>query len=263
MADLALLRARLAALSGTGRQELETTIPFGIPALDGRLPWGGLKRAGLYEVEGDAGPALGFCLALARLVAGSGGILLWCATRRQDLERGALYGPGLGPFGLAPDRLLSVRTRTAREALWTLEEGLRSRGIAAAIGALDEVPMIASRRLQLAAESNGAAAFLLLNAPRGRAPSAALARWSVAAAPGRAAANGTPNVRPGIWRVELARCRGGGVGTWLMEWNDETHRLALAASPRDRSRLPAPPRAAEASPGDGRGAERPRLRLRG
>jgi protein ImuA len=264
MSALAPLRARLAALAGIGPQSIEGTITFGVPALDGALPWGGLKRAGLYEVEGDPGPALGFCLALAQRAADPRGLVLWCATRRQDSERGALYGPGLGAFGLAPSRLLLVRARNGREALWTLEEGLRCRSVSVAIGAVDEVPMVASRRLQLAAESNGATAFLLLDARPARAPSAAFARWRVAAAPGPPASDGpVKRVRPGIWRLELARCRGGAGGVWHVEWNDETHSFALAAAASDRSRALAPSGAADESLGDDRDAGRTRLRARG
>src|SRR4051812_23375327 len=114
------------------------------------------------------------------------GPVLWC------LKRPDLYGPGLLAHGLDPARLVLVCAKRDDELLWAIEEGLRTPGLAAVVGEIGRLPMVAGRRLQLAAERSGVTAFLL---PRWRngaeamaereRPSAAVTRWRVAALPSR------------------------------------------------------------------------------
>src|SRR5579875_185666 len=207
--DFAALKARLAlAVETAGANPL----PLGaLPAL---------PRTGLQEIAGDAA-AGGFCAALAGLLAGRSGFVLWCTPDQALRERGALYGPGLAAGGLDPVRLVVVNPRQARDALWTLEEALRSGACAVAIGELEALPPIAARRLQLAAEAHGAAALVLLPL-RAQGAAVGVTRWRVTAAPS------------GAWRVELVRCRSGASGTWLVEWNHATHRFDLAAVSGER-----------------------------
>ena len=221
---------------------------FGVGAIDSRLPGGGLARGALHEITAmDPGAATGFCAALlARLAAArpqpGGGRVLWCARRRL-LEAGALYGPGLARFGLAPERVTVVQTGRDADALWVMEEALRCRRLAAVVGEAGNITLTESRRLQLAAETGGVTAILLRPPPRRGAhpPSAALTRWRVAAAPvaDRTDSGGeaqTPDMP--CWQAELFRCRGGTPGQWLMEWRDETGDFALAAPVRHRPAVP-------------------------
>src|SRR5205807_8543730 len=83
------------------------------------------------------------------------GPVLWC-LRRPDL-----YGPGLMTYGLDPARLVLVSAARDEEILWAMEEGLRTRGLAAVIGEVGRLPMVAGRRLQLAAERSGVTALVL------------------------------------------------------------------------------------------------------
>ncbi|MDX1422771.1 MAG: hypothetical protein R3322_06510, partial [Kiloniellales bacterium] len=113
---------------------MAAVVPLGVPAIDGHLPEGGLRLAGLHEIAGareewDDAVVAGFCLALlGRLAAargaGGAGPVLW-AARRVDL-----YGPGvaglMGPRTPYPGRLILVRARRDDEVLWALEEGLRA-----------------------------------------------------------------------------------------------------------------------------------------
>ena len=82
-------------------------------------------------------------------------MVLWC------LPRPDLYGPGLAAHGLDPGRVVLVRASRDAEILWAMEEGLRAPGIVAVVGEIGSFPMVASRRLQLAAERSGITAFLL------------------------------------------------------------------------------------------------------
>ena len=136
-------------------------LPFGVAAVDRALPGGGLARGAVHEILGQGGDeedgaaAAGFAAGiLARL--GDGDAVLWC-LRRPDL-----YGPGLAAHGLDPARLVLVPRRATTDILWALEEGLRARrGLAAVVGEVGRLPMVASRRLQLAAERSGVTALLL------------------------------------------------------------------------------------------------------
>jgi protein ImuA len=245
-------------------------LPFGIAALDRALPGGGLALGALHEIMGagadeeDAAAAAGFAVGIAgrlsavdslqkqRDAAGSGTIL-WC------LKRGDLYGPGLAAHGLDPARIVLVRAVRDDDILWALEEGLRTSsslgGIAAVIGEIGRLPMVAGRRLQLAAERSGIPALLLRRwrtgaqaaAERAR-PSAAVTRWRIAplpswpeaGEPGPAGLIGQPR-----WRVELLRCRGAEPAAWNMEVADASGLVRLSAELADR---PAAPRRLAAQP---------------
>lgn len=213
--ELATLKARLALATGA--------IPAATLSLGDALP--ALQRGGLHEIEGDAA-ASGFCAACAGLLAGSHGFVFWCAPHLMWHEAGVLYGSGLAARGLDPARLIIANPYHARDALWTMEEALRSGIFTAVIGETEALPPIAARRLQLAAEAHGTAALLLL--PFG-APGIAVgvSRWRVASAPG------------GPWHVELVRHRGGPSGIWLVEWNNATHRFDLVAVSGERLDAPA------------------------
>src|SRR5262249_7394643 len=150
-----------------------------------------------------------------------------------------LYGPGLAAHGLDPARLAIVRASRDDEILWAIEEGLRAgpaSGLVAVVGEVGRLPMVAGRRLQLAAERSGIPA-LLLRRWRGGAeaanernrPSAAMTRWRVTP---RSSATGTLPLKNPLprwgrggrnwigrpqWWVELLRCRGGMSAAWDLE----------------------------------------------
>ena len=209
------------------------TVTLGVADIDRHLPWGGLPRGALHEVIAeDPGAGVGFAAVLAaRLAKSTDGMVLWCEGART-LDAGALYAPGLKRFGLAPERVICVRARADRDALWALEEGLGG-GLAAVVGEVGAVTLTESRRLQLAAEAAGVTALLLRPPAAAAVPAAALTRWRLGTLPG-ATTPGMPGVGRARWRAELFRCRGGAAHAWEMEWRDETGDLALAAPLRDR-----------------------------
>ena len=202
-------------------------LPFGVAAIDRALPGGGLALGAVHEILGidgdeeDGAAACGFIAGLlARLRMGP---VLWC------LKRPDLYGPGLLAHGLDPARLVIVTAPRDEDILWAIEEGLRAPGLVAVIGEIGRLPLVAGRRLQLAAERSGITAFLLRRwrnseeAARERErPSAAVTRWRIAALPAREVDDlrlrqliGQPR-----WRVELLRCRGGVPAQWVVESGD-------------------------------------------
>ena len=264
-ARLAALRAQVRALeqgAARGGAQEGRSLPLGVADLDRHLPGGGLSLAGLHEIEGlraewDDGAATGFCLGLlARLFAARPqgphhgalwGPVLWVSRWRD------LYAPGLAAFGIDPGRLILVRARSETDVLWAMEEGLRCAELAAVVGEAEALDRTAGRRLQLAAEAGGIPGFVLHRrlrpARQGSAPSGALTRWRVAAAPaarvacpaGRPLYGAAGDHLPGRarWAIELLRCRGAGPGQWDLEWDDATGGVALAAALRDRPLAPA------------------------
>jgi protein ImuA len=201
-------------------------LALGAPALDARLPGGGLPLGALHEIEGlrgdwDDGAVTGFCLAiLARLFEVRDGPVLWVSSL------GDLYGPGLAAQGLDSERFFFARASNEAERLWALEEGLREPSLAAVVGEVETLSDRAGRRLQLAAEKSGVSVFILkrglVPAARRRHTGAAATRWRVTAAPSRD--DGRLDRRaPGAaaWSVELVRCRGAAPGAWRLSWGDE------------------------------------------
>jgi protein ImuA len=207
---LAALRARVARLERGAPGPAPEPLSL-CPVLDAGLPQGGLARGGLHDLtfppEEAAGAATGFA---AVLLGRAGGHVFWIA------EEPDAWPPGLARFGLDPAALVLVRARGA-DALWAMEEALRSPAAAGALLVLTRPPdLTAERRLMLAAQTGGGIG-LLLRPESGEAPGAALTRWRVASLPGRGAARhdlGDP-----CWQVELLRCRGGRPGAWVLSWS--------------------------------------------
>jgi protein ImuA len=169
------------------------------------------------------------------------GPVLWC------LKRPDLYGPGLMAHGLDPALLVLVGAPRDDAILWAMEEGLRTQGLAAVVGEIGRLPMVAGRRLQLAAERSGVTALVLRRWRNGEEaarererPSAALTRWRVASLPSfdEPRLRDDPRLRHLIgrprWRVELLRCRGGVPALWNVEVADATGHVCLSAELADR-----------------------------
>lgn len=213
-----------------------SALPFGIGAVDGRLPEGGIALGALHEVTGTGlGTVHGAAATLfvAGILARLKGPVLWCLRARD------LFAPALAGAGLHPDRVVYVEAGDDKTVLLVMEEGLRQGGLAGVVGEASRLPMTESRRLQLAAEVSGVGAWVIRRWRRAErsvefaAPTAAATRWRIASLPS------TPLPMPGIgrarWRVELVRCRGGGPATWELEACDAQGRLALPADLADRS----------------------------
>jgi len=225
IADLAALRS-LISQRAPGLPAV-IPCPLGLPALDAALG-GGLPRACLQEVipaDGGASAAGFAAFLLGRLVSQAeerGRGVLWAS-----LGEGDLYPPGLARFGLDPAAMILLSAPSPAELLWAMEEALRSPALAGVVGEVDRIDLTAGRRLQLAAAAGGGVGFLLLRADRPPAAvSTAALRWRVGAGPDRS------------WHVELLRRRGGRPGAWILEREDETDRLIVAAELGDGSAAP-------------------------
>jgi protein ImuA len=240
---LTALRERVSKLA-RGSVGGHGVLPFGVSAVDAKLPDGGLVRGTLHEIGGlggdeeDGAVAAAFLAGiLARLAPPTP--VLWC------LAADDLYGPGLVARGLAPQRIISVRARDDRTVLEAMEDGLKVPALAAVVGEVGALPLTASRRLQLAAANSGVTAFALRRWRTGTraeaertAPVAATTRWRVSALPSQPI-DGEPGLGRLLWNVELTRCRGGVPAHWILEACDATGHVALAAELADRAPAPA------------------------
>ena len=241
IAELRRTLERMESHAGAGLGAL----PFGIPAIDERLPWGGLALGHLHEVM-EGGPASEYAglatLFAAGILARLSGPVLWCLRGRD------LFAPALSRVGLHPDRLIFCETWKDSEVLPAMEEGLRCKGLAGVVGELVHLPLKVSRRLQLAAAESGVTALAIhrwrtLNEKeKGKEPNAAATRWRVSPHPSlRAGFDGLPRQQ---WLIELLRVRGGEPHSWIVEASDAAGYLALPAVSAERSAATAGPRRA-------------------
>jgi cell division inhibitor SulA/protein ImuA len=162
-------RGRQAALA------LET-IPTGHPALDDILPGGGWPRTGLVEILLEHHGIGELRLLLPLLVrhgagAPEGGVRRWLCWVAPPYVP---HARALAEAGVDVDRILLVHAREDGQALWAMEQALRSEGSALVFGWVGRAKGAQLRRLQLAAEEGGALGVLFR-------PQAARAESSVAA----------------------------------------------------------------------------------
>jgi protein ImuA len=236
---IAALRRAVARLETAAPGAEVRHLPLGVPEMQAHLPGPGLACGVLHEVaaaaHGDRPAAFGFLFALtaATLLSRPGPAVL-VATRRALADFGKPCGHGLAQLGLDVGRLLIVETSTDKDALWTIEDTLRSDARPAVVaGAISgNLDLTASRRLNLAAAAH-ATPLVLLRTPIAAGTSAAATRWRIAAAPAardRFGAFAGPR-----WRVALERCRNGRPGQWLIEWTHVAHRFSLVEGVADRA----------------------------
>ena len=236
---------------------------LGAPEIDAHLA-GGLDVASVHEVKpegcavaaagasagastGDWAAALGFALRLAvrRINAsarsGTPAHILWCWPAVFARELGLPSGQGLAALGLDPAACLFVETKRASEALWAMEEGLKSASLALVVGVMKEVELTPARRLSLAA-AGSLTPCLIVTDPRSSGAGSTATRWRIGTRPG--APHPFEASAPGARRyaVALERCRNGSLLSQALslplEWSDETHRFRVASALADRADEP-------------------------
>ncbi|MBX9859930.1 MAG: hypothetical protein K2Y20_10120 [Sphingomonas sp.] len=224
---IASLRQRIAAVERVRAVAAPCLVATGHAGIDAALG-GGLARAGLHEVFGqaqdDSGCAGGFAAMLASRIAGadpSPATIFWLREASAERRGGCLHAPGLAELGLDPGRVVLGVLDDPASLLKVANDVVRCPDVAVAVIELWREPRVldltASRRLAVAAEASGVT-VLMLRAEAEPSPSAAHTRWSVAAAtaaPLDAEAPGHPTLD-----VQLLRQRGGRADLgWRVEWD--------------------------------------------
>lgn len=208
-------------------------MPFGAEVLDGRLSCGGLRAGALHEATAltcslvdDAAATLFLAGIAAREARATSAPVLWVSCRND------LYAPGLEQAGLASADVIHAQPRDDAALLAVVEDAVRDGTPATVVADASKVPMVATRRLQLAA-AEADIPVLLLRRHRGRDrdplsdTSAAWTRWRISSAPSERL--GVAGVGRPRWLVELARQRGGEGFSLIVEGCDATGRLAVPA----------------------------------
>ncbi|WP_300396749.1 hypothetical protein [Henriciella sp.] len=167
----------------------------------------GLGDQGIHEVceagFGDYGALTGFVLGAAPRRTGA---VVWVSQTHLVLNHGRLLETGLK--ALRRERLptLHVQVRKPMEALWAVEEAIRSKAAGLVVAEVLDMDFTASRRLTLASGRHGVPAILLMPYSREGATAAA-ARWRVSPRP--SAPNRYDSKAPGHprWHAVLERSR--------------------------------------------------------
>ncbi|WP_276122168.1 ImuA family protein [Pararhizobium qamdonense] len=231
---IADLRTRIALQSGPAKQS--GCLPFGVDEIDTMLPGGGLMRGALHEFAGGgAGTVDGAAAALfvAGVAARTKGKIVWCLTRPD------LFFPALAQAGLNANRVIFVEGDRQEDVLTSMEEALSYGGLGAVVGEVVRLPMLASRRLQLAAEKKGSLALVVRRWRRQSEandfgqPTASTTRWRVSALP--SVALPVPGVGRATWLLELMRSRAGECAEFIVGACDDQGRIDLPSRSVDGS----------------------------
>lgn len=184
------------------------TLSTGFRRLDERLAGGGWPLGTLIELLLPAhgiGELNLLVPALRELGKGEGGPRRWIAWIGPPHLP---YAPALAGAGLDPARMLVVQRRgpspssqspagrVPDSTLWAMEQALRSRACAAALGWVDAADGNALRRVKLAAEEGGSLGVLFRPLHRVREPSPATLRLLL-------------EPRGGLLDVSILKSRGG------------------------------------------------------
>ncbi len=197
----------------------------GLPGLERLLCEAGWPRGGLVEwlAEGRGTGSMGLALWASR-AAWHDSLLVMIDSQRE------LYAPAAIPFAVDLSKTVFIRPERPPDALWSLEQALRTRGVGAVVCDVEQLSPQACRRLQLAAETGGGLGILLRPAKARGQPSFAEYRFLVQPLPqpdARLAAVAGASRR---WRVELLRGRKRfGGDSVIVELSDGPNGLSLAA----------------------------------
>lgn len=225
------LSSEVRGLETAGRQATnKLTISCGCEALDQCLPDGGYAPGSVIEylraMPGCGASTLALTAAGVAMKATDGFVVI------IDTQHN-IYPPALASWGIDLDKVVLVRPQSDVDALWAVDQSLRTPAVAAVVADVERIDDRAARRMQLAAEQGGGLAFLLRPASARRGPSWADIQWMVRGLPTRDASP-TQNVArtqgsysgsyPGSYsgdasidqdrrlQVQLVRVRGGKAG---------------------------------------------------
>ncbi len=229
------LRDRIQHLE-SGATRPKTVLPFGIREIDERLPGGGLAYGAIHEFAGG-GPGAVDGAATAMFAAGiaarTKGKVVWCLARPD------LFAPALAQVGLHPDRVIYVEAIKEDYVLESFEEALRFGGLGAVVAELVRLPTVASRRLQLAAESSGTIGLIVRRWRRQTEagdfghPTASASRWRISVLPSEALP--VPGIGRARWLAELIRIRAGESADFVIGACDGQGRISISSHAADGS----------------------------
>jgi len=211
---LCQLRTEISSLQGFKPMTATAQTDFGLGRivdsfLDGTFPFSALHEF-ICASPPEVAASGAFVTGLLSPLLHKGGTALWIGTRRL------VFPPALKAFGISPDQIIFIHTRSEKEALWTVEEALKTSVLTSVVGQIRDLDFTASRRLQLAIEQSGVGCFLLRDRPR-NLTTASTTRWRL-----QPLSSSLEDQLPGVgyprWQVELLKARNGKPGRWIVQW---------------------------------------------
>jgi hypothetical protein len=183
------------------------------------LAWG-LMRIGLDHSEGRPPPQAGVdrssLMALRLLLVG------------------AWYPPAVARW-CHLNRVIQVHPTDSQQALWVIEQGLRSRGVDIVMARVEQLSPVAGRRLKLAAEAGGVRCLLLRDERALRETSVADLRIRVTPQPSRCWSIRRLAIEVLRWKSTDGRLPD--ETTQLAELDDETGTVHLVSELADSANL--------------------------
>ncbi len=217
--DILRLQGFKPAASGLGAHSLGV--------IDEAFPNRTFPLAAVHELWAPAPEAVaatsGFMTGLMAALMRPRGVAVWISTKRT------VFPPALKAFGIKPDRVLFVEVPREREALWAMEEALKSPALTAVVGELHDISFTASRRLQLAVEQSQVTGFVI-NSHKKPGTTACVSRWKITSLPSESI-DDLPGIGYPQWRVELLRIRNGRPGAWTVQWKKDQFVFAVGQRP--------------------------------
>ncbi len=216
------LSREVRGLETAGRQTTrKQTISCGCMALDQCLPDGGYAPGSVIEylraMPGCGASTLAFTAAATAMKSTNGFVVI------IDTQHN-IYPPAVASWGIDLEKVVLVRPQSDVDALWAVDQALRTPAVAAVVADVERIDDRAARRMQLAAEQGGGLALLLRPASARRGPSWADIQWMVRSLPSQDA-RPTQNVahtstcfapasvnQDRRLQVQLVRVRGGKAG---------------------------------------------------
>jgi protein ImuA len=208
------LQAEILSLQGFRPANATVQSDFGLGPIASSLPDQAFPSSALHEFICESLPEVAassaFVTGLLSTLLQKGGVVLWISTRHL------VFPPALKAFGISPDQIIFINVRKEKEAIWTIEEALKSMALTSVVGEISRFHFTDSRRLQLAIEQSGVGCFLLCYRPR-NLTTASTTRWQITPLSSTTEDN-LPGVGQPRWKVNLLKVRGGKPGSWTIEW---------------------------------------------
>lgn len=178
VAAVARLSQEVRQLESAGRATTQlNAISTGCQAMDACLPAGGYTPGSVIEylrtTSGCGATYLALTAAASALQASDGKYLVIIDTHHQ------FYPPVLVNHRISLSQVVWVRPQNQADAIWAMDQALRTLAVAAVIADLPVLDERDARRLQLAAERGGGLGLLLRGLEARRMPSWAEVQWVV------------------------------------------------------------------------------------
>jgi protein ImuA len=211
---LCRLKTEILSLQGFKPHQASTDIDFGLDTIAYSFPNAKFPFSACHEFICESPQEIAssgaFVSGLLSMSLGKGGVALWIGRQR------IIFPPALKSYGINPDQIIFINTRSEKEAIWTLEEALKSTSLTSIVGQITEFDFTKSRRFQLAIEKSGVGCFLLRYRPRNFS-TASTTRWQI-----KPLSSSLDDNLPGVghprWQVNLLKVRNGKPGSWIMQW---------------------------------------------